>query len=84
MVARHGVAGAARFVERTEHQRQRRAELVADVAEEGRLGAIDLRERLGAAALLLVGVGVGQTGGDLADEQLDEAARTPRRAAGTD
>ena len=53
-------------VERAEQQRQRRAELVADVAEERRLGAIDLGERLGAAPFLLVGVDVGQAGGDLA------------------
>ncbi len=72
----HGVAGATRFVERTEQQRQRRTKLVADVAEEGRLGAIDLGERLGAATLLFVSVDVGQTGGDLPDEQFDKAART--------
>ena len=47
-------------LQRPEHQGQRRAEFVADVGEERRLGAIDLRQRLGAAALLLVGVGVGE------------------------
>ena len=34
--------------DRAEHQGQRRAEFVADVAEERRLGAVDLGQRLGA------------------------------------
>jgi hypothetical protein len=38
---------------RTQEKSQRRAELVADVAEERRLGAVDLRERLRAVARLL-------------------------------
>jgi hypothetical protein len=55
-----------------QHQRERRAELVADVGEEQRLGAVDLGQRLGAAALLLVGLGAGDRGGDLAGYQLEE------------
>ena len=47
---------------------------MADVAEERRLRAVELGQRLGAPPLLLVGVGVGETRGDLADEQADEAA----------
>ena len=43
-------------LERPEHQRQRRAELVADVREERGLGAVELGQRLGAAALFFVGV----------------------------
>ena len=51
-------AGASleHVLDRPEHQRQRRAELVADVGEEGRLGAVELRQRLGAPALLLIGL----------------------------
>ena len=37
-------------------QRQRRAELVADVGEERRLGAVELGQRLGPLLLLLVGL----------------------------
>ena len=55
-------------------QRQRRAELVADVAEEGRLGAVELGQRLGARALLLVGLGVGQGRGDLPGDEVEEGA----------
>ena len=62
-----------RILERPEHQRQRRAELVADVGEEGRLGAVDLGQRFGAAAFLFVGVRVGQPRRELAHEQRDEA-----------
>ena len=42
-----------------EQQRQRSAELVADVGEERGLGAVELGERLGPAALGLVGAGGG-------------------------
>ena len=44
-----------RLLERSEQQRQRRPKLVTHVREERRLRAIELRERLGAAPLLLVG-----------------------------
>ena len=57
------------FLERAEHQRQRRAKLMAHVGEERGLGAIDFRQRFGAAALLLVGFGVGDGGGDLARDR---------------
>ena len=61
-------------LERTEHQGQRRAELVADVGEERGLGAIDFGQRFGATALLLVGLRVGDAGGDLAGDESEEAA----------
>src|SRR5262249_49563130 len=61
------------ILQRGEHQRQWRAELVADVAEEGRLGAIDLGERLGPPSLLLIGARAGDGGRNLAGDQLIEA-----------
>jgi hypothetical protein len=47
---------------------------MADVAEEQRLGAIDLGQRLGALAFLFVGPRVGNRGRDLRRHQLEEAA----------
>ena len=44
----------------TEHQRQRRAKLMADIGEERSLGPVNFRQRIGALALLLVGVGVSE------------------------
>ena len=41
-------ASLSSVLERAEHQGQRRAELVADVGEERRLGAVDLGQRFGA------------------------------------
>ena len=58
-LARRLFAVPQHVLERTQHQRQRRAEFVADVGEKGRLGAVDLGQRLGAAALLLVRLRVG-------------------------
>ena len=53
------------FIKRTEHQRQRRSELVADVAEKRRLGAVELGQSLRPLALLLIGAGAGQSDRDL-------------------
>ena len=80
-----------RILERAEDQRQRRAELVADVAEERGLRAVELGELLGALALLLVGAGVGHGGRDVAGDELEEAPvvvvegapRADRRATST-
>jgi hypothetical protein len=55
--------GRQHLLQRPEHQREWRAELVADVAEEGRLGAIDLGQGLRAPALLLVRARAGQPNG---------------------
>ena len=64
-----------RVLERPQHQGQRRAELVADVAEEGGLGAVELGQRLGALALLLRRrAALRHRGGDLAGDQVAEAA----------
>ena len=59
-----------RVLERPQHQGQRRAEFVADIGEERGLGAIDFGQRFGAAALLLIGLGVGDRRGDLAGDQV--------------
>ncbi len=47
---------------------------MADVREESRLGAVELGQGLDPAPLLLVGVGVGDGGGDLAGHQPEETA----------
>ena len=62
------------ILDRRQHQGERRPELVADVAEERRLGPIDLRQGLGPPALFLVGTGAGDGGGDLGRGQLEESA----------
>ena len=73
------------FLERTQHQRERGAEFVADIGEEGGLRAIDLGQRLGALALRLVGARAGEAGGDLRGDQIDEAGiRFVERPIGVD
>ncbi len=62
-----------RLLERPEHQGQRRAELVADIGEERRLGAVELGERFGALALLLIGRGIGDPRRDLSGHQIEES-----------
>ena len=62
-----------RVLERAEDQRQRRAKLVAHVAEECGLRAVELGELLGALALLLVGARVGDRRRDVARHELEEA-----------
>ncbi len=57
-----------------QHQGQRRAELVADIGEEGGLGAVDLGQRFGALALLLIGLGIADPGRDLAGQEGQEGA----------
>jgi hypothetical protein len=63
-----------RIFGRPQDQRQRRAELVADVGEEVGLGAVELGERLGPLALGLARPHAGQARGELARDQLEEAA----------
>ena len=57
-----------------EQQRQWRAELVTDVREKRGLRAVDLRQRLGAAALFFVGARISDGGRDLRGDQFIEAA----------
>ena len=52
--------------------------------EERGLGAVELGQRFGAPALLLVGSRVGDAGGDLSGDELEEAAVAARRTAETD
>ena len=59
---------------RPQQQRQRGAELVADVHEEVGLGLVELGELLGATLLELVGPRVGEARGDLSGDQLAEVA----------
>ena len=64
---------AQRLFERAQDQRERRAKLVADVVEEGRLGAVELGELLGPLPLPLVGAGARHGRGDLRRQQLEES-----------
>ncbi len=68
-----GVAASQELLQRTEHECQRRAEFVADVREECRLGAIELGQRFRAQALRLVGLGGGEGRADLAHQKIQEA-----------
>jgi hypothetical protein len=54
--------------ERPEEQRERRPELVAHVAEERRLDTIELGQRFGPTAFLLVGAHVRESRRDLSGE----------------
>ena len=76
---RAGPASAERILQRAEHQRQRRAELVADVREERGLGAVDFRQRRGAAPLVFVGASIGDRGGDLRRRPVRGNSSTARR-----
>ncbi|MGA8631206.1 MAG: hypothetical protein WB573_12730 [Terracidiphilus sp.] len=62
------------FIERAEHQCQRRSEFVADVREKRRLGAVELGQSLRPLALLLISAGAGQPDGDLFGDPMDEFA----------
>src|SRR6185295_4769886 len=66
-----------RVLERPEHEGEGRTKLVTDVREERGLGAIELGERLGASAFLLIGLGVRDTGRDLSGDERDEALIVP-------
>ena len=81
MIGLDAVGIREHILQRAEHQGQRRAKLVTDVGEEGGLGAVDLRQGFGAATLLLVRMGVGEAGGDLAGDEVDEAEPGVVRAA---
>ena len=57
---------------------------MADIAEEGRLRAIQFRQRLRAFALLFVGTRIGEAGGDLSGQQRDEAEISPHPGGSRD
>ena len=71
---------AQHVLERAQHQRQRRAELVRDVREEGGLRAIQFREALGPPPLLLERLGVGEPGGNLRRRRARRTSGSRRRA----
>ncbi len=60
--------------DRPQHERQRGAELVADVAEERGLGAVQLGQGLGAASLLLVCARAGDGRRDARGGEVEEVA----------
>src|SRR5215468_5913759 len=63
---------AQRIIERTQHERKRRSEFVADVGEEHCFRAVDFSQRLGTTTLFLINLGAGESGGNLASSQVDE------------
>ena len=63
-----------RILERAQHQRERRAEFVADVREERRLGAIDLGQRQRTLPLVLISARGRQHGADMARGEFEERA----------
>ncbi len=69
-----GMTPGEQVLDGTEHQRQRSAEFVADVAEERCLRPVDLGERLGALLLFLVGARVCNGGRELRSKQFEEIA----------
>ncbi|MDH6472737.1 hypothetical protein M2303_006318 [Micromonospora sp. H404/HB375] len=68
------VQPAAQLVHRPHDQRERGAELVTDVGEEGGLGAVQLGELLGPPLLRLVAAGARDSGRQVPGGQLHEAA----------
>src|SRR5258705_1046713 len=62
------------FFNRIHHECQRSAELVADVREEGRLGTIDLGQRLGALAFRFESTRIRNARGDMACNEIEEGA----------
>ena len=61
-------------LERTQHQGERRAELVTRIGKKRGLGAIDFGQRFGPAFLSLQSAHVSQSRGNLPGQQIDEAA----------
>src|SRR5260370_11185256 len=60
------------FFNRIHHECQRGAELVADVGEEGRLGTIDLGQRLSALAFRFESPRICNARGDMACNEIEE------------
>jgi hypothetical protein len=62
------------FFEGAKHQRKRRPEFVAYVAEEPQLGVVQFRQRLSTLSLSLVRDGIGEGASNLVGKQRDEPA----------
>jgi hypothetical protein len=60
------------ILERTQHQSERRAELVTGIGKKRGLGAIDLSQRNCTALLALIGAHVRQSSGNLPGQQIDK------------
>jgi len=56
------------------HQRERRAELVTDIAEECGLDAVDFGKRFGASTFFFIGAGIRDCRGHLAGDEIEKAA----------
>ena len=79
----HPVGPAAQFGERPEDQRERGAELVADVGEERGLGAVQLGQFLGAPLLGPVAAGAADLRRDVRGDQLRRSRGSRRRGGGS-
>ena len=74
-VGRRQLVGVGQGVfHRPQHQGQWGAEFMADVGEEGRLGAVEFGQCLGASSLVLIRAGVDDGGGHGGSQQVTEAA----------
>src|SRR5262249_34860329 len=61
------------LLQRSQHERQWRAEFVTDVAEEGCFGSVQFCKCLGPFPLLFMGTGIGDSGCNLDCNEFDEA-----------
>jgi hypothetical protein len=55
-----------------QYERKRSSQLVAHIAEERSLGAVQFGQLFRAFSFLVIGVGVGDAGGDLAGDEIEE------------
>ena len=62
------------ILDRTQHERQRSAEFMADIAEECGLGAINFRQGFESLSLFFRGAGVLDGGRDLSGDQFVEGS----------
>ena len=68
---------------RPKNEREGGAQFVAHIAEKGSLGAVEISQFFGAPSFGLVGLGVGDAGGDLACRADRESLRSWRQTGGT-
>ena len=60
------------ILQRSQHERERRAKFVTDVAEKCGFCAINFRQSLGSFLFLFVGAGIRDARGDLSSNQIEE------------